>query len=48
MLKRMGIETGIDLDALISTGRWLQDRLGRPVPGLLTKAGAFPAGRSAA
>lgn len=48
MLQRMGIETGIDLDALIATGRWLQDRLGRPVPGLLTKAGAFPASRSAA
>jgi hydroxymethylglutaryl-CoA lyase len=43
MLRRMGVETGVDLDRLISTGRWLQDQLGRTVPGLLVKAGGFPA-----
>jgi hydroxymethylglutaryl-CoA lyase len=43
MLQRMGVETGVDLDATIATGRWLQDRLGRPVPGMLVKAGGFPA-----
>jgi hydroxymethylglutaryl-CoA lyase len=48
MLDRMGVATGVDLEALIGTGRWLQDRLGRTVPGMLTKAGGFPAGRSAA
>ncbi len=42
MLGRMGVDTGIDLEALIRTGRWLQDQLGRPVPGMLTKAGNFP------
>ncbi len=42
MLSRMGIETGVDLEALIGTGRWLQDQLGRPVPGALVKAGGFP------
>jgi hydroxymethylglutaryl-CoA lyase len=42
MLRRSGIETGIDLDALISTGKWLQEALGRPVPGMLVKAGNFP------
>ncbi|HXQ32104.1 MAG TPA: hydroxymethylglutaryl-CoA lyase [Steroidobacteraceae bacterium] len=47
MLSRMGIETHVDLDALIATGRWLQDRLGRPVPGLLVKAGGFPGARAA-
>lgn len=47
MLGRMGIHTGIDLDALIATGRWLQDTLGRPVPGMLVKAGNFPQGRPA-
>ena len=41
MLQRMGIETGVDLEALIATGRWLQARLGRPVPGMLVKAGKF-------
>ena len=30
MLHGMGIDTGIDLDALAATGRWLAQRLGRP------------------
>jgi hydroxymethylglutaryl-CoA lyase len=47
MLARMGVATGIDLEALIATGRWLQDRLGRPVPGMLVKAGSFPKPRAA-
>ena len=47
MLMRMGIRTGVDLEALISTGRWLQARLGRPVPGALVKAGSFPRRREA-
>jgi len=48
MLQRMGIRTGVDLDQTIVTGRWLQERLGRPVPGMLVKAGGFPAGQTAA
>ncbi len=44
MLGRMGVRTGVDLDAVIATGRWLQDVLGRPVPGMLIKAGNFPQG----
>ncbi|MFO0336039.1 MAG: hydroxymethylglutaryl-CoA lyase [Pseudomonadota bacterium] len=48
MLERMGVSTGVDLDALIDTGRWLQDQLGRNVPGLLEKAGNFPRPRAAA
>lgn len=43
MLQRMGVSTRVDLEATIATGRWLQDRLGRPVPGMLVKAGGFPA-----
>jgi len=42
MLARMGIDTGVDLEQAIATGRWLQDQLGRSVPGMLVKAGAFP------
>ncbi len=42
MLGRMGIETGVDLDDTIATGRWLQQQFGRPVPGMLVKAGTFP------
>ncbi len=41
MLNRMGIATGIDLASLINTGRWLQDQLGRTIPGMLIKAGDF-------
>lgn len=48
MLQRMGVDTGVDLEALIGTGRWLQDQLGRNVPGLLVKAGSFPRPRAAA
>lgn len=46
MLERGGIATGIDLDALIATGKWLQETLGRPVPGMLVKAGNFPGSRA--
>lgn len=42
LLTRMGVRTGVDLDALIATGRWLQEQLGRPVPGALVRAGPFP------
>ncbi|MFZ8885649.1 MAG: hydroxymethylglutaryl-CoA lyase [Steroidobacteraceae bacterium] len=43
MLQRMGVETHVDLDKTVATGRWLQDQLGRNVPGMLVKAGGFPA-----
>jgi hydroxymethylglutaryl-CoA lyase len=46
MLTRMGVATGIDLDALIATGRWLQEQLGHAVPGMLVKAGGFPSARA--
>jgi hydroxymethylglutaryl-CoA lyase len=42
MLQRCGHETGVSLDAAIAASRWLQQRLGRPVPGMLVKAGGFP------
>jgi hydroxymethylglutaryl-CoA lyase len=42
MLQRSGVAPGVSLDALIETARWLQERLGHPVPGLLMKAGPFP------
>ena len=47
LLERCGIETGVSLDALIETAKWLQAELGRPVPGMLTKAGGFPRGKAA-
>jgi len=42
MLERCGYETGISLADAIATGQWLQQQLGRPVPGMLVKAGDFP------
>ena len=42
MLSRMGIRSGVDLEALVSTGRWLEAQLGHTVPGALVKAGPFP------
>jgi hydroxymethylglutaryl-CoA lyase len=43
MLHRMGIGTGVDLPALIETSEWLQRTLDHAVPGMLIKAGMFPA-----
>jgi hydroxymethylglutaryl-CoA lyase len=43
MLHRMGMDTGIDLPALLDTSRWLQQTLEHAVPGMLVKAGIFPA-----
>lgn len=42
MLHRSGISTGVNLERLLETSRWLQEALGRPVPGMLLKAGSFP------
>jgi hydroxymethylglutaryl-CoA lyase len=38
MLHGLGIDTGIDLDALVDTGRWLADALGRPTGSKVTRA----------
>ena len=42
MLHRMGVNTGVDLPALLDTSRWLQQALDHAVPGMLVKAGLFP------
>ena len=47
MLDRSGIRTGVSLPAMIETARWLQEQLGRPIPGMLMKAGPFPKAASA-
>jgi len=43
LLERMGYPTGVDLEALTRSAKWLEGALDHPVPGLLTKAGMFPA-----
>ena len=48
MLERMGVATGLDLQALLATSRWIQAQIGRPVPGLLIKAGIFPRSKTSA
>lgn len=42
MLERSGVATGLDLDALIAASAWLQDIMGKTLPGMLGRAGAFP------
>jgi hydroxymethylglutaryl-CoA lyase len=42
MLDRMGIETGLSMTRMLETGAWLEQQIGRPVPGMLLKAGVFP------
>jgi isopropylmalate/homocitrate/citramalate synthase len=41
MLNGEGVETGIDLDALIDVARWLEGQLGRQLPGQVYRAGTF-------
>lgn len=43
LLSRSGIETGVSLDAVMAASAWLEAELGRTVPAMLPKAGAFPA-----
>ena len=45
MLARANVQTGVDLGRVMAIARWLEERFGRRVPGLLTKAGTFPASR---
>jgi isopropylmalate/homocitrate/citramalate synthase len=37
-----GVETGIDLAALVAVAEWLEGTLGRPLPGSVYRAGAAP------
>ncbi len=42
LLEHMGIDTGVDLDALIGVARGVSRRLGRELPGAVSRAGGFP------
>ncbi|TPW04268.1 MAG: hydroxymethylglutaryl-CoA lyase [bacterium] len=42
MLERAGYSTGYDLDALIQTARWIGEKIGRPAPSALSRAGGWP------
>ena len=41
LLHGEGVETGVDLDALIGVAEWLEGVLGRPLPGQVYRAGTF-------
>jgi isopropylmalate/homocitrate/citramalate synthase len=43
LVRGLGVDTGIDLDALISCSHWLGERLGKELPGMVARAGDYPA-----
>jgi (R)-citramalyl-CoA lyase len=43
LLEGEGLETGVDLEALIAVSEWLEDLLGRKLEGLVYRAGLFRA-----
>lgn len=47
LLQEMGIETGVSLDGVIATARWLEPQLGHSLPGMVSRAGGFPQPRAA-
>ena len=42
LLERMGLRTGVDLEAMMDTARWVEGHIGHQVTALLSRAGAFP------
>ena len=44
LLEGEGIDTGVDLDALIATSNWLEQLLGRKLEGYVYRAGVWPPG----
>jgi hydroxymethylglutaryl-CoA lyase/(R)-citramalyl-CoA lyase len=42
LLRGLGVDTGIDLDALIECSRWLGQQLGKELPGMVARAGDYP------
>jgi hydroxymethylglutaryl-CoA lyase len=42
LLRNMGYDTGLDLDALIGVANWTQGYFEAPLPGQVMKAGLFP------
>ena len=42
LLEGEGIETGVDLDALVGVSEWLEGVLGRRLEGYVYRAGPWP------
>ena len=39
VLEREGVETGIDVEAVVAIAHWLEEQLERPLPGALSRPG---------
>lgn len=48
MLHRMGYETGIDIEQMIATAKWLEGPLKASMPAMVSRAGLFPPAVAAA
>jgi len=42
MIHRMGFETGISIEGIMETARWLEGVLEAQMPAMVTRAGLFP------
>lgn len=42
LFDRMGVATGFVLESVIESATWLEERLGKQLPGALARAGGFP------
>lgn len=42
LLRGMGVDTGVDLDALIACSHWLGEQLGKELPSMVARAGDYP------
>ena len=42
MIQRMGMDTGISIEGIMETARWLEGQLESQVPAMVTRAGLFP------
>ncbi len=43
LLRGLGVDTAIDIEDLIQTSHWLSAQLGKELPGMVARAGDFPA-----
>ena len=41
MLREMGIDTGVDVATLVDTARWVEELVGRRLPGRVKDVGAL-------
>ena len=42
MMQRMGVKTGVSIEKIISTAKWLEGPLGSAMPAMVSRAGLFP------